>query len=182
MKWKIIGIVLVFLMVAFNATNNSNGGSTSENNKKNKEKVIYKYDKSINSFLNKYNKINDPDITSDMVSKRHSNGKDHDDIVNISNDRFQIIVYGKGMFGDEMDVFIGYGDGTGLTNDDFKEQFTKFVKVYDSSLKDKQINEYWNNMLLDQYENHKLKNIDVSPNISNGKIQYYKIEGDIEFK
>ena len=46
----------------------------------------------INSFLNKYNEINDPDITSDMVSMKKLEGKDEPSIVDISNDKFEVYI------------------------------------------------------------------------------------------
>lgn len=74
---KIIILLLCLVLVSCGTTNKSKSTTkdTSVNSffgvkKKVKEKLIYKKDKSINSFLNKYNEINDPDITSDMVSMK----------------------------------------------------------------------------------------------------------------
>ena len=58
----------------------------------NGETLRRKKDKSINSFLNKYNEINDPDITSDMVSMKKLEGKDEPSIVDISNDKFEVYI------------------------------------------------------------------------------------------
>lgn len=75
---KIIILLLCLVLVSCGTTNKSKSTTehTLENSffgvkKKVKEKLIYKKDKSINSFLNKYNEINDPDITSDMVSMKN---------------------------------------------------------------------------------------------------------------
>lgn len=95
---KIIILLLCLALVSCGTTNKSKSitKDTSENSSsrvKVKDKLIYKKDKSINSFLNKYNKINNPDITSDMVSMKKLKGKDKPDIVNISNDKLEIYIY-----------------------------------------------------------------------------------------
>ena len=90
---KIIILLLCLVLVSCGTTNKSKSTTkdTSVNSffgfkKKVKEKLIYKKDKSINSFLNKYNEVNDPNITSDMVSMKKLEGKDSPSIVDISND------------------------------------------------------------------------------------------------
>ncbi len=89
--------------------------------------------KSINSFLNKYNEINDPDITSDMVSMKKLEGKDEPSIVDISNEKLGIWIQRKNMFGNKMAVAI-LNNSDNVTNDDIKEQFQKYSKVFDDSL------------------------------------------------
>ena len=96
---KIIILLLCLVLVSCGTTNKSKSTTedTSVNSffgfkKKVKEKLIYKKDKSINSFLNKYNEINDPDITSDMVSMKKLEGKDEPSIVDISNDKFEVYI------------------------------------------------------------------------------------------
>jgi hypothetical protein len=132
--------------------------------------------------LNKYNEINDPDITSDMVSMRTLRGHDRPDVVDISNDKLEICIYGKGMVGNEMAVYVQGYSRNNATNDDLKEQFIKYSKVFDDSLTDEEINEYWNNMLSGEYSENKLKNIEVIKSIFYGRMEYFKIEKDIEFK
>ena len=151
---KIIILLLCLVLVSCGTTNKSKSTTKDilENSffgvkKKVKEKLIYKKDTSINSFLNKYNEINDPDITSDMVSMRTLRGHDRPDIVGISNDKLEIWIYGKGMNGDEMAVYVQGYSRNNVTNDDLKEQFIKYSKVFDDSLTDEEINEYWNDML-----------------------------------
>ena len=96
---KVIILLLCLVLVSCGTTNKSKSTTehTSENSffgvkKKVKEKLIYKKDKSINSSLNKYNEINDPDITSDMVSMKKLEGKDEPSIVDISNDKFEVYI------------------------------------------------------------------------------------------
>lgn len=93
---RIIILLLCLVLVSCGTTNKSKSTSKDilENSffgvkKKVKEKVIYKKDESINSFLNKYNEINDPDITSDMVSMKKLEGKDSPSIVDISNEKLE---------------------------------------------------------------------------------------------
>ena len=145
---KIIILFLCLVLVSCGTTNKSKSTTkdTSVNSffgfkKKTKEKLIYKKDKSINSFLNKYNEINDPDITSDMVSMRTIRGTDRPDIVDISNDKLEICIYGKGMVGNEMAVYVQGYSRNNATNDDLKEQFIKYSKVFDDSLTDEEIDE-----------------------------------------
>ena len=186
---KIIILLLCLVLVSCGTTNKSKSTTkdTSENSstrvkKKGKEKLIYKKDKSINSFLNKYNEINDPDITSDMVSMRRIRGTDRPDVGDISNDKLEICIYGKGIVGNEMAVYVQGYSNNNVTNDDFKEEFIKYSKAFDDNLTDEEIDKYWNNMLSGEYSENKLKNIEVSKSISYGKVEYFKIEGDIEFK
>ena len=183
---KTIIFLLCLLLVSCGTTTKSKSTTkdTSENRSsgvKVKEKLIYKKDKSINSFLNKYNEINDPDIISDMVSMRTIRGTDRPDIVSVSNDKLDIWIYGKGMIGNKMAVYVQGYSSNNATNDDLKEQFIKYSKVFDDSLTDKEIDEYWNNMLSGEYSENKLKNIEVIKSIFYGKVEYFKIEGDIEF-
>ena len=145
---KIIILFLCLVLVSCGTTNksksttkNASENSSSRVKKKSKEKLIYKKDKSINSFLNKYNEINDPDITSDMVSMRTIRGTDRPDIVDISNDKLEICIYGKGMVGNEMAVYVQGYSRNNATNDDLKEQFIKYSKVFDDSLTDEEIDE-----------------------------------------
>ena len=114
--------------------------------KKTKEKLIYKKIKVLILFLNKYNEINDPDITSDMVSMKKLEGKDEPSIVDISNEKLKIWIQGKSMFGNKMAVAV-QNSSDSVTNDDLKEQFIKYSKVFDDSLTNKEIDEYWNKML-----------------------------------
>ena len=184
---KIVILLLCLVLVSCGTTNKSKSTTehTLENSffgvkKKVKEKLIYKKDKSINSFLNKYNEINDPDITSDMVNMKKLKDKDKPGIVDISNDKLEIQIQGKKMFGSKMAVIVqNYSDN--VTNDDFKDQFVKYSKVFDDSLTDEEIDEYWNNMLSGKNRGKKFKNIKVIRIIFYGRVKYLNLEGNIEF-
>lgn len=184
---KIIILLLCLVLVSCGTTNKSKSTTkdTSVNSffgfkKKTKEKLIYKKDKSINSFLNKYNEINDPDITSDMVSMKKIEGKDEPSIVDISNEKLKIWIQGKSMFGNKMAVAV-QNSSDSVTNDDLKEQFIKYSKVFDDSLTNKEIDEYWDKMLSGKNRGKKLKNIKVKRIIFYGKVIYLNLEGKIQF-
>ena len=182
---KIIILLLCLVLVSCGTTNKSKSTTkdTSVNSffgfkKKVKEKLIYKKDESINSFLNKYNEINDPDITSDMVSMKKLEGKDSPSIVDISNEKLGIWIQRKNMFGNKMAVAI-LNNSDNVTNDDLKEQFQKYSKVFDDSLTNKEIDEYWDKMLKGKNRGKKLKNIKVKRIIFYGKVIYLILEGKI---
>ena len=184
---KIIILLLCLVLVSCGTTNESKSTTKDilENSffgvkKKVKEKLIYKKDKSINSFLNKYNEINDPDITSDMVSMKKLEGKDSPSIVDISNEKLEIWIQGKNMFENKMAVAV-LNHSDNVTNDDLKEQFLKYSKVFDDSLTNKEIDEYWNKMLSGKNRGKKLKNIKVKRIIFYGKVIYLNLEGKIQF-
>lgn len=182
---RIIILLLCLVLVSCGTTNKSKSTTKDilENSffgvkKKVKEKLIYKKDTSINSFLNKYNEINDPDITSDMVSMKKLEGKDSHSIVDISNDKLGIWIQRKNMFGNKMAVAI-LNNSDNVTNDDLKEQFQKYSKVFDDSLTNKEIDEYWDKMLKGKNRGKKLKNIKVKRIIFYGKVIYLILEGKI---
>ena len=184
---KIIILLLCLVLVSCGTTNKSKSTTKDilENSffgvkKKVKEKLIYKKDKSINSFLNKYNEINDPDITSDMVSMKKLEGKDSPSIVDISNEKLEIWIQGKNMFENKMAVAV-LNHSDNVTNDDIKEQFIKYSKVFDDSLTNKEIDEYWNKMLSGKNRGKKLKNIKIKRIIFYGKVIYLNLEGKIQF-
>lgn len=66
-----------------------------------------------------------------------------------------------------------------VTNDDIKEQFQKYSKVFDDSLNNKEIDEYWDKMLSGKNKGKKLKNIKVKRIIFYGKVIYLILEGKI---
>lgn len=184
---KIIILLLCLVLVSCGTTNESKSTTKDilENSffgvkKKVKEKLIYKKDESINSFLNKYNEINDPDITSDMVSMKKLEGKDSPSIVDISNEKLEIWIQGKNMFENKMAVAV-LNHSDNVTNDDLKEQFLKYSKVFDDSLTNKEIDEYWDKMLSGKNRGKKLKNIKVKRIIFYGKVIYLNLEGKIQF-
>ena len=190
MKKSIINIILcmiIMLSVAGCANINNSINDTNNNQKANaeeKENIVeyYKYDESINLFVNKYNNKNTPSITSDMITKKHIGGRDRDNIVTIFNEKLEIILYGSNKSNElySMSVYMGYKPNVDSTNDDFKEQFIKYIKVLDDSLTDDDINNYWSDMIAEYRSGYKINKIDITPNVINGKLEYFKMTAKIK--
>ena len=190
MKKSIINIILcmiIMLSVAGCANINNSINDTNNNQKANaeeKENIVeyYKYDESINLFINKYNNKNTPSITSDMITKKHIGGRDRDNIATIFNEKLEIILYGSNKSNElySMSVYIGYKPNVDSTNDDFKEQFIKYIKVLDDSLTDDDINNYWSDMIAEYRSGYKINKIDIMPNVINGKLEYFKMTAKIK--
>lgn len=190
MKKSIINIILcmiIMLSVAGCANINNSINDTNNNQKANaeeKEHIVeyYKYDESINLFINKYNNKNTPSITSDMITKKHIGGRDRDNIATIFNEKLEIILYGSNKSNElySMSVYIGYKPNVDSTNDDFKEQFIKYIKVLDDSLTDDDINNYWSDMIAEYRSGYKINKIDITPNVINGKLEYFKMTAKIK--
>lgn len=190
MKKSIINIILcmiIMLSVAGCANINNSINDTNNNQKANaeeKENIVeyYKYDESINLFINKYNNKNTPSITSDMITKKHIGGRDRDNIATIFNEKLEIILYGSNKSNElySMSVYIGYKPNIDSTNDDFKEQFIKYIKVLDDSLTDDDINNYWSDMIAEYRSGYKINKIDIMPNVINGKLEYFKMTAKIK--
>lgn len=190
MKKSIINIILcmiIMLSVAGCANINNSINDKNNNQKANaeeKENIVeyYKYDESINLFINKYNNKNTPSITSDMITKKHIGGRDRDNIATIFNEKLEIILYGSNKSNElySMSVYIGYKPNVDSTNDDFKEQFIKYIKVLDDSLTDDDINNYWSDMIAEYRSGYKINKIDITPNVINGKLEYFKMTAKIK--
>ena len=190
MKKSIINIILcmiIMLSVAGCANINNSINDTNNNQKANaeeKENIVeyYKYDESINLFINKYNNKNTPSITSDMITKKHIGGRDRENIATIFNEKLEIILYGSNKSNElySMSVYIGYKPNVDSTNDDFKEQFIKYIKVLDDSLTDDDINNYWSDMIAEYRSGYKINKIDITPNVINGKLEYFKMTAKIK--
>lgn len=98
--------------------------------------------------------------------------------VDISNEKLGIWIQRKNMFGNKMAVAV-LNNSDNVTNDDLKEQFIKYSKVFDDSLTNKEIDEYWDKMLKGKNRGKKLKNIKVKRIIFYGKVIYLILEGKI---
>lgn len=113
-----------------------------------------------------------------MVSMKKLEGKDSPSIVDISNEKLGIWIQRKNMFGNKMAVAI-LNNSDNVTNNDLKEQFQKYSKVFNDSLTNKEIDEYWDKMLKGKNRGKKLKNIKVKRIIFYGKVIYLILEGKI---
>lgn len=188
---KILLVILILSFMVFGLTGcdseqlnevNENETPVIEENKEPTVPTYYEDDESINLFINKYNIEFEPDITTDMITKKHIGGRDRDDVVTISNDKLEIIIYGSNKYNDlySMSVYIGYIPKVSSTNDDYKEQFIKYVKLLDESLTDEEINTYWNDMISEYRSSYEINEIDITPNIINGKVEYFKMTGKVK--
>lgn len=183
---KKIFMLLVSITILFAITgctdDKTNKTNETDSNKENiKVETIYADNEAINLFLNKYNNLYSPKITSDMLSKKHIGGRDRDDVVVIANDKLEIIVYDNYSSDSKynMSVYVGYS-AKDLTSDDYKEQFVKYIKMFDETLSDEDINNYWNDMISSYHSSYEINDIDILTSTNDGKIQYFKLTNDIE--
>ena len=109
------------------------------------EEIIYEDNESIQKFITKYNKMYpDSPIKKDMITKYHHHGRDHDDQIKFYLDGYSITLSDTtGYFsssGYEASVYI---DNKGDSNDGIKALFFKFMRVYDDTLSDDTLEQYW---------------------------------------
>lgn len=190
MKKKLIGIFIIFacffVMCGCDLSNNkkSNNNTINDTKEKSDIKVYYKDNESINLFINEYNKENDPDITSEMISKKHIKGSDRDDVVTVSNDKLEINIYENYKISDSlsMSVYVGYKPQIQNQNEDFKEQFIKYIRIFDNTLTNDEIENYWNDMISEYRTSYNINDIEVMLSISNGKVSYFKLTSKMKFE
>lgn len=177
----LISITVLFSLTGCSDISTDKTTETNDNKDKVNVETIYADNEAINLFINKYNSIYNPKITSVMLSKKHIGGRDRDDVVVIANDKLEIIVYdnysSKGKY--NMSVYVGYL-AKDLTSDDYKEYFVKYIKMFDETLSDDDINNYWNDMISSYHSSYKINDIDILTSTNDGKIQYFKLTNDIE--
>lgn len=177
----LISITVLFSLTGCSDISTDKTTETNDNKDKVNVETIYADNEAINLFINKYNSIYNPKITSEMLSKKHIGGRDRDDVVVIANDKLEIIVYdnysSKGKY--NMSVYVGYL-AKDLTPDDYKEYFVKYIKMFDETLSDDDINNYWNDMISSYHSSYKINDIDILTSTNDGKIQYFKLTNDIE--
>lgn len=180
--------LLLFLILPLILTGCINADNGVENKidknveEKTKIEEIYVDDEAINLFLNKYNEINDNKITKEMVSKKTIKGDTKDDVVSISNDKFEINVYDNYESNNEysMSVYVGYTKME-ATIDDYKEQFTNFIRVFDETLSSDEINNYWEDMISTYHSSYEINDIDITTYTNNGTVSYFKFTKKLKF-
>lgn len=177
----LISITVLFSLTGCSDISTDKTTETNDNKDKVNVETIYADNEAINLFINKYNSVYNPKIASEMLSKKHIGGRDRDDVVVIANDKLEIIVYdnysSKGKY--NMSVYVGYL-AKDLTPDDYKEYFVKYIKLFDETLSDDDINNYWNDMISSYHSSYKINDIDILTSTNDGKIQYFKLTNDIE--
>lgn len=192
-KFLIILVIIILLLCFFYyiGTNESANIQTSNNEIKNngnsieeakQQDMIYKDDTGINLFVNKYNENNENKIRSDMLIKKHIGGSDRDNVVTVANDKLEISIYDNYALSDEynISVYVGYKTDVVATLDDYKEQFIKYIELFDETLSENDINNYWNNMISSYQNSYKINDIDVLTNVNNGNIEYFKLTKNLE--
>lgn len=188
MKRKTL-LILSCLIISIGLTGcvENNDLNQSENNTKNKQEEvniekIYENDEAINLFINQYNKINNSKITSDMLSKKHIGGRDRDNVVSVKNDKLEINIYDN--FGSNgkynMSVYVGY-TGINSTLNNYKEQFINYIKLFDNTLTDDEINNHWDILLSDYHSSYEINDIDLTVSTNTGTISYFKLTKTLEF-
>lgn len=177
-------LVIVSISGCLDNNNNDEENNSSNNNEINENiDTIYNDNESINLFLNKYNDLNDPDITSDMISKTHIGASDRDDVITVSNDVLTIHIYEDYKMNDtiSMSVYIGYKSKILHKNEDFKEQFIKYIKVFDNTLTNDEIDSYWNDMISEYRSSYEINDIDIMLGISKGEVSDFKFTSKMSF-
>lgn len=132
------------------------------------EEKIYEDNESIQKFITVYNKLYpDATITKDMLTKYHHHGSTHDDQVKFYIGDYEILLSDTtGYFSSDGYKASVYIDNIGNSNDGIKALFFKFMRVYDSTLTDETLDEYWS------------QQIDSSSNIDDfGEVECYTTAG-----
>lgn len=146
------------------------------------EEIIYEYNETIQQYLTKHNKIySDSKITPNMVSKDYHHGREHDDQVNISTWSGVTIshTYVNGAE-NGIQVFID-NPGNRSTNDELKEIFVHYIRVYDGEITQEKIDEYWNQISASEYTNY-FDIDDFEFAVSNGisALSYVSIKSEVK--
>lgn len=184
-----IGMIFILAGCTDSTENKTNKQPIQENTQKQEEATekeqidnIYPDDEAINLLINKYNKNNEDKITSDMLTKKHIGGRDRDDVVVISNDKLEIILYNDYSLNNEykMSVYVGYTN-TNETIDDYKKQFITYVKLFDESLTNDEIDNYWNDLISTYHSTYEINDIDIVCHTNDGTITYFKLSSKIKF-
>ena len=118
-----------------------------------------------------------------MLTKKHIGGRDRDDVVIVSNDKLEIILYNDtSILSDDykVSVYVGYTN-TNETIDDYKKQFITFIKLFDESLSNNDIDYYWNDLISSYHSTYEINDIDIVCNTNVGTITYFKLTSKIKF-
>ena len=178
-----VSLLLIFLY-GCSTNNDKSSGNNIQKNDEQEIEIIYSDDKSINLFINKYNKNYDPDIESNMIVKKHIGGRDRDDVVDITNnDKLDISIYGanKNDSNYKMSVYIDNKEKEKVTNDEFKVEFIKYIRLFDKKLSDNEIDNYWNDMISEYRSYYEINDIEILTSVIDGKVNYFKITSNISF-
>lgn len=135
--------------------------------------AIYADNEAINKYLNAYNAANDDSITSDDIRTYYSHGKYYDNAINMNGSNTTITNIGKG-------IKIHYSRAT---QEEFKDDLSKYLRAFDSSLDDEAIQDVWE-QLLESSSSVVINEIEITKTASpferrNPRISSISIEGPI---
>ena len=109
---------------------------------------IYPENDRINAFLNTYNEVNPEDIiTSDMGHSYYHHNQVHENQLLIDNkEGFEIIINYKGTYG--IEVILAHAEKFQyMTEEEYKDQFFKYIRCYNTSITDEELDDYWAQLL-----------------------------------
>lgn len=189
-KWIIIGVIIIAFILVFILFGNKEVPKPKEENIANNnnigisEEVIYGDDNGINEFIKKYNKLySENPITSEKISKAHIGGSDRDDAIDVLLNNSQIRISNEYETRNQYKIGVYIDNMKKENNDNVKEMFFTFMKVFDSTLSEKKLEIYWtlqtddgssNNNRFGEIESYTMREIDTD------KVEYTKIEGYID--
>lgn len=146
------------------------------------DKKIYEFDDTIDSFLKKYNEIYSDKITSEMVSKYYHHGREHDDQIKVLNEDFEITISSTYVNGANKGISVFIDNIKNLSNEEFKNIYKHYTKVYNENFSDEKLEEYWNELAgtsyssLEEYDDIEFYLVYGTHDI----VDYIKITGEIQ--
>ena len=123
----------------------------------------------------KNNLVSSIERTIDENSRYGNQAAAYDDIIKLQGD----IASSPALIGrlKAQQAFKAYSDKIDSLDmpDDYKEYFVKYIKMFDETLSDDDINNYWNDMISSYHSSYKINDIDILTSTNDGKIQYFKL-------
>lgn len=179
-----IFIILVLVTVFFVIMTGCEYKSEKENNNNTnytinsevKKEIYYADDETINKYISIYNNINSENkITSDMLSVYHHHGSDHKDQVTLNINDLPITITAN--YKDSISIYINNKNND---NTSIKSVIKKFVKTFNSSISDENIEEYIDlqgaGSSINTYDNIEYW---INKDLKGDRIEYIKITGKI---
>ena len=128
-------------------------------------------------FIGRFNQSNPSNpIDDSTVQNYEHHGRVHDDQIIFNRNGFEIVV--SNIHDNRFNTTIK-GERQ-KTNDDYKNAFAEFVKVYSSTLSEQSINDYWTRLIDDDIHSVTFDEFECSLSEFNGKIEMIMIDGNIQ--
>lgn len=146
------------------------------------DKKNYEFDDTIDSFLKKYNEIYSDKITSEMVSKYYHHGREHDNQIKVLNEDFEITISSTYVNGGNKGISVLIDNIKNLSNEEFKNIYKHYTKVYNENFSDEKLEEYWNELAGTSYSSME-KYDDIEFYLVYGThdiVDYMEITGEIQ--